>query len=645
MDPRKAIWLLLLLILSPVMWGQYYSSVSKKAIKRFEEARDCLNRRDLACAEEALLKSIKADDQFIEAYQLLAQLSYDRGHMDQAIGYYARTLEIDPEGNPEGYRLLAGLRLMNGDYAEAMRLAEQYLSFSPEKIKNEAGAESILKSCLFAMEAMENPVPFEPVNLGPAVNSHYNEYWPALSVDEQMLMFTVMLPGSLPAAEGQGNLQEDFYYATWKDDSWRPRINAGSPLNTDDNEGAQSLTADGKTLWFTACNRRDGQGMCDLYFSTWKDGSWSRPVNAGSPINSIYSEKHPAISADGRRLYFTSNRPGGKGSYDLWVTMRRGEGWSDPVNLGDSVNTSGLEQSPFIHPDQRSLYFASNGWPGMGQGDLYLSRQKEGGQWSTPENLGYPINTHHDDMGLSLNARGDRAYFASDRGTGTDTDIYTFDMPEATRPVPVSYMQGRVYNSRTMRGIRAVIQLIDLDSGEAVMEMQSHAGEGDYLLALPSDRDYALNVSADGFLFYSEHFTFSGQHSLKKPFQRDVPLEAIRVGGTVVLHNVFYATGSYELEEESRAELNRIYDFLVDNPAIGVEISGHTDNTGTPEHNQNLSEQRARRVVDYLLQRGIKPSRMTAAGYGEEQAVADNDTEEGRALNRRTELKVIAINE
>jgi outer membrane protein OmpA-like peptidoglycan-associated protein len=196
-----------------------------------------------------------------------------------------------------------------------------------------------------------------------------------------------------------------------------------------------------------------------------------------------------------------------------------------------------------------------------------------------------------------------------------------------------------------MRGIRAVLQLIDLDTEEALMELESFAGEGDYLLSLPADRDYALNVSADGYLFYSEHFTFTGQHSLAEPFQRDVPLEAIRVGSVVVLHNVFYATGSFELVEASRAELNKVFDFLQKNPEIGVEISGHTDNTGTTGHNQILSEQRALSVVDYLEQRGIETGRMKASGYGEEQPLADNGTEEGRARNRRTELKIIAIDE
>ena len=645
MNSRTGIWLLFLLALTPGLLGQYYSSGSKKAIKRFEEARLCYESGDQACVEEALLKAIKADDQFIEAYQLLAQSCYDQGRQEEAIFYYARTLEIDPEGNPEGYRLLAGLKLMTGDYQGAMQLAERYLSFPPEKVKYPAGGESIREKCLFALEAIKNPVPFEPENLGDAVNSEYSEYWPALSVDEQILMFTVMLPGKAQTGETAVQLQEDFYYSTRRDGSWEPRKNAGAPLNTTDKEGAQSMTADGRTLWFTACNRRSGQGMCDLYYSTWDGDRWSSPKNAGSPLNSRYSEKHPAISADGRILYFTSNRPGGLGSYDIWMSIRSGDSWSEPVNLGDSVNTSGLEQSPFIHPDQQSLYFSSTGWPGMGQGDLFLTRMKENLKWTTPENLGYPINTHDDDMGLTLNASGNRAYFASNRGEGTDTDIYAFDMPESLRPVPVSYMKGRVYDSRSMRGLKAVLQLIDLETAETLMELESHAGEGDYLISLPQDRDYALNVSADGYLFYSEHFTFTGIHSQAEPLRRDVPLEQVRIGSAVVLQNIFYATESYELAEVSRTELKRVYDFLVLNQAIGVEISGHTDNTGSPEHNQSLSEKRAQSVVDYLVNKGIDRKRLKASGYGETRAVADNETEEGRAMNRRTELKITSIDE
>ncbi len=645
MDFRRSIWLIIIVALAPGLFGQYYSSGSKKAIKRFEEARSCFELRDDACVEEALLKAIEADDQFLEAYQLLAQVCYDQGRLEEAIVHYTVTLEIDPHGNPEGYRLLAGLKLMTGDYEGAQQLVDSYLAFPPHEVKNRNAGESIREKCIFAMEAIKNPVPFQPENLGDAVNSEYSEYWPALSVDEKILMFTVMLPGETHTGGDPLYLQEDFFFSTRVKESWEPRENAGAPLNTPDNEGAHSMTADGRTLWFTACNRRSGQGMCDLYYTTLKDGRWSSPRNAGNPVNSRYSEKHPAISADGRVLYFTSNRPGGSGSYDIWMSEKIGDSWSDPVNLGDSVNTTGLEQSPFIHPDQQSLYFSSTGWPGMGQGDLFLTRLNRTSGWTTPENLGYPINTYDNDIGLTLNARGNRAYFASNRGEGTDTDIYAFEMPEEVRPVAVSYMKGRVYDSRNMRGLKAVLQLIDLETEEAVMELESYPGEGDYLISLPTDRDYALNVSADGYLFYSDHFTFTGLHSQAKPLHRDVPLEPVRVGSVVVLQNIFYATGSFELEPASRSELNRMYDFLLLNPAIGVEISGHTDNIGTPGHNQELSEQRAKSVVGYLVNKGIDKRRMKAAGYGEINPVADNENEEGRARNRRTELKIVAIDE
>jgi outer membrane protein OmpA-like peptidoglycan-associated protein len=385
--------------------------------------------------------------------------------------------------------------------------------------------------------------------------------------------------------------------------------------------------------------------MCDLYYSTWQDGKWSVPVNPGAPLNSAYSEKHPAISADGRRLFFSSNRPGGSGSYDIWMSEKTGDRWGLPINLGDSINSPGLEQSPFIHPDQQTLYFSSDGWPGMGQGDLFFSRYRQGHGWSEPENLGYPINTHNDEIGLSVNAQGNRAYFASDRETGTDTDIFSFHMPAAARPVPVSYMSGRVYDSRNLKGLKAVMQLIDLENGQTVMELESHAGEGDYLISLPTDRDYALNVSAEGYLFYSEHFAFSGQYSQTEPQLRDVPLDRIDVGSVVILHNVFYATGSWELKAESRAELDKVRKFLSDNPGIKVEIGGHTDDVGSPEDNQLLSERRAQSVVDYLKDLGVEEQSMQAAGYGESQPVDISTSEEARAKNRRTELKITRVDE
>ncbi len=638
----KKLWFITIILVASVnVWGQAYRTSSKKAIKQFEEARACYERMDHACVEEALLKAIKADPEFVEAYRLMAQLKFDTREIEQAIEYFATALELDPEGNPDGYRLMAGLNIRIGNYLKTLEYVDKFLSFPPQEVRNREEGVLLREKCLFALKALENPVPFEPENLGDAINSEYSEYWPSLSVDEQKLMFTVMLPldsdeGTLPL-----RMQEDFFFSILTENQWELRKNAGNPLNTLDNEGAHTMTADGRNLYFTACNRRDGKGMCDLYHSIWKDGNWSTPTNLGSPVNSRYSEKHPSISADGRRLYFSSTRPGGLGSYDIWMSVKIGESWSEPVNLGDSVNTSGLEQSPFIHPDQQSLYFSSTGWPGMGQGDLFLTKHLASGEWSHSINLGYPINTHNDEMGLTVNARGNRAYFASDRGEGTDTDLFTFELPLEIRPVLVSYMKGRVYDSRNMKGLEAVMQLIDLETEEAVMELESQDGNGNYLISLPSDRDYALNVAREGYLFYSEHFTFSGIHSAIDPQPRDIPLERIIAGSTVILHNVFFETESFVLQNESLAELNKVYEFLEQNPAIQAEISGHTDDTGSPQHNMELSEQRAEAVVDYLVNKGIGRERLLSVGYGEEVPLAENNSEEGRGLNRRTELKIV----
>ena len=633
---------ILLLCLFPVSTlAQGYSSGSKKAIKQFEEALGYYRNSDFEASEQSLLKAVRTDDQFIEAYHLLSQICFDSRRIEEAITHYSRSLEIDPEGNPDGYRLLAGLYFQVGEYARCREAAEKFLSYPPGQVRSREAGEKLVESCRFAIRAMENPVPFHPVNLGDSVNSIHSEYWPSLSVDEELLMFTVLLPVTRQEGVDPSHFQEDFYFTRRSGEGWGGRKNAGPPLNTPDNEGAQTMTADGKILYFTACNRRDGQGQCDLYSSVLENGKWSTPRNLGTPVNSRYSEKHPTISADGRLLIFTSNRPGGKGSYDIWMSVRSGDTWSPPVNLGDSVNTSGMEQSPFLHPDQRSLYFSSTGWPGMGQGDLFFTRLDEA--WPRPVNLGYPINTHNDDIGLTVNARGNRAYYASDRERGTDTDIYTFELPEEVKPVLVSFLNGRVYDSRNMRGVASVIQLIDLETGEVVVETPSARGEGDYLVPLPTDRDYALNVSAEGYLFYSAHFSFTGTHSRKEPFRRDIPLDRIIVGSSVVLNNIFFETDSHALLSESMAELEKVATFLEGNPGLAIEIGGHTDNTGESGYNQELSERRAASVVEYLEGKGIPSTRMKSVGYGDRSPVGDNGTEEGRALNRRTEMKIAEI--
>jgi hypothetical protein len=418
--------------------------------------------------------------------------------------------------------------------------------------------------------------------------------------------------------------------------------NIGSPINTGENEGAQSISANGRFMVFTACNKTDAVGRCDLYFSKKVGDKWTYPRNMQPPVNSRYKETQPSLSADGRTLYFASDRPGGKGQLDVWVTSRDDNGnWSQPINLGDTINTRYHEMSPYVHQDNQTLYFASDGQIGLGGFDLFVSRRDNEGKWGTPQNLGYPINTNKDEFGLIVNAKGNKAYFSSDRDPAMGKDIYTFDLYNKIQPLEVSYMKGIVFDKETRKRLTAKFELIDLESGKMIYESFSDEETGEFLICLPTDKDYCLNVSKKGYLFFSENFALKGIFRKTEPFLKDVPMQSIKIGESIILKNIFFETDLYALKKESRIELDKVIEFLHDYPAIKIEISGHTDNVGSLDYNQTLSENRAKSVVDYLIKSSITKDRIKYKGYGFSQPVASNDTEEGKALNRRTELKII----
>jgi outer membrane protein OmpA-like peptidoglycan-associated protein len=620
-----------------------YTSTSKSAITSFEKALRFFDNHEDEAALKNLQKAIKSDDKFIEAYMMMAQIYKDRKEFPEAIRNFEKGLEIMPKFNPPGYLVLADVEMGQGLYADALVHALRFLELSDFKKISHDDALHFIENCRFALDKFNNPVPFQPVNLGDSINSIDNEYWPSLSLDESTLIFTVLEPSDPNLTAQKTSFQEDFYESFRKPDgSWSTRKNVGPPLNTNDNEGAQCISADGRFLYFTGCNREDGQGKCDIYFSENQNGKWSVPVNLGYPVNTAYSEKHPSISPDGRKLFFASDRPGGMGGLDIWMSKKESNGfWSFPENLGKNINTPGNELSPFIHPDNQSIYFSSEGHANMGKGDIFISRIDSNGKWMPPVNLGYPINTWNSEVGLIVNAAGNVAYYSSDRLKGKGLDIYEFPLYTDVRPVPVSYMKGRVYDSQTWKGVEAVIQLLDLKTGNLVVESSSLQGEGNFLISLPSGHNYALNISKPGYLFYSENFSFAETHNRTDPLLKDVPLCPAKIGEKVILKNIFFGFDSFELQPESQTEINKIIEFLNHNPNIRVEISGHTDNTGNSQYNQLLSEKRAKSVVDYLAGNGIQIARLTYKGYGSSLPIGTNDTEEGRAINRRTEMRIV----
>jgi outer membrane protein OmpA-like peptidoglycan-associated protein/tetratricopeptide (TPR) repeat protein len=623
--------------------GQQLHTESKKAIKFFKEALSEFQGRKDDNALVLLDKALKADDTFVEAYMMQAQIFKDRGEFERSISSFEKALSLDPDFNPEGYLVLANVQFNIGLYENAQANIQTFLDKGRFSQISKSEGMDFLEKTKFAIQAVNNPVPFNPENLGDSINSELNEYRPTLSLDKQRIIFTVMLPKDPSKPADMNNVQEDFFISDKNETGvWKKRESAGKPLNTDRNEGAQSLSADGRTLYFTACDRMEGFGRCDIYYSVLTAGRWSQAINLGSGVNSKYSDKHPSVSSDGRILYFASNRPGGYGGLDLWYSIKGKNGsWGMAVNMGSTINTPGNEQSPFIHPDNQSLYFASEGHENLGRGDVFISRRDSMGEWGKPQNLGYPINTYNDEIGLIVDPNGQKAYFSSNRNPEKGMDIFVFDLPEKSKPVPVSYMKGRVYDARTFKGIQAEFELIDLETGIIVMQARSNAFEGDFLVPLPTNKNYALNVSHPGYLFYSDYFEFIGIHKESDPYLKNVPLKPIRSGESIVLNNIFFEFDSYKLKEESKVELNKLLEFLNLNPDLKAEISGHTDNIGTDAYNQKLSRDRARSVVNHLISRGIDISRLSFEGYGSSKPLASNETEEGRAQNRRTEFKIM----
>ena len=368
------------------------------------------------------------------------------------------------------------------------------------------------------------------------------------------------------------------------------------------------------------------------------------PRHLGFKVNSPKWESQPSLSSNGLDLYFTSTRDGGYGGSDVWVSRFENGRFGEPVNLGPSINTAGNEESPFIHPDNQTLYFSSNGWPGFGEFDFFLSRRDAVGNWQKPENLGYPINSSETEKGLLVNRKGNTAYFSSnERSEGLGgVDIYQFEMPEKAKPQVLSYLKGIVTDAAGGKPLAALVQLFDIQTNTLVFESISDAFNGEFLTVLKPQMEYALNVGKESYLFHSENFNMK-TGSIEKPFVINIQLQKPEIGKIIELKNVFFETDKFELKKESRLELEKLTAFLKQNPNLKIEVSGHTDNTGNKQLNKTLSENRAKSVKDFLQTQGIEPSRMQYKGYGETQPKASNDSEEGKQQNRRTEIKIIGL--
>jgi outer membrane protein OmpA-like peptidoglycan-associated protein/outer membrane protein assembly factor BamD (BamD/ComL family) len=645
-----------------------YSTKNKKAIQLYEDAMRVevthydkrSGRVDYKAAINMLEQALKRDNNFIEAHELIAELYMGYKEYDKTIFHLNRSIELRAGNSTSAfaYFLLAKAYYQNGQYENALKSMEKYLNIGSSREKFTPEVKLFMESCEFAIYAKKNPVNFNPINLGPTVNTKHHEYFPTLTVDGKTLLFT----RRLPAPGTEHGEQEDFFVTHLVNGKWTEAEPMPSNINTPNNEGAPTFAPDGRTLVFVACvdaygsygANRSGKGSCDLFITKKVGTQWRNPVNLPGGVNTPNWETQPSLSSDGKTMYFIRGiqRRDGTKDQDIYRAFLQSDGsWSKAERLPDIINTPFREESVFIHPDGRTLYFSSEGHPGFGGLDIFMSTMDDNGNWSRPVNLGYPINTEYDENSLLVAANGELAFFASDRAGGFGgLDLYAFEMPEHIRPTKTLYMEGLVFDARTQRPIGGRFELIDLSNGKTIITADADKLTGEFLVSLPTKRDYAIFVSYPNYSDYSLNFSLKNQDD-NEPFKLNIPLEPVIENANVRLENVFFDLGKSTLRPESQIELNRLVDHLKQNSTMTIEIGGHTDSRGNAQENLVLSQSRAKAVMDYLISQGIAASRLTAKGYASSQPVftdeqiaamaSNQERERAHQLNRRTEYKII----
>lgn len=613
-----------------------YSTKSKKAIEQYEIGKNFLILRKYYDALPCFERAIEKDKQFVEAYIALAGcyriLRDDKKVKENLLIAFSIQPDI-PEATYE-YFSLASLLFREGDYKNTSFYIEKFFSFKPTDKRIIPFADKLRKSCAFAEIAMKTPLDFKPTALPAPVNQFRNQYFPSLTADGQYMLYTVR------NATGKFD-DEDLYFSEKTGSVWTEPQQVGNTINTKEYEGASSISGDGKTLVFTYGTRSE---PCDLYYSKKTGNEWSKPKSLGSNVNTKDWDSQPCLSADGRTLYFSSERKGGFGREDIWITrLDSNDVWTSPVNAGPQINTSDSEFTPFIHSNGTTLYFASKGWDGMGGSDLFMVEKLNETDWTIPKNLGYPINTFSDELGLCISSDFSVGYYSQDQSYALGkyaSSIFSFQVPESLKGTQKCvYVKGKVLNDATNQPLKAKIELINLQTGETEQDIISDEQTGAYLLVVPSSKNYGLFVSAVGFLYQSLNFnTEKEAFASRESF--DVRLKPIQKNTEVALRNLFFETKKYDLDTISTTELVKLVNLIKAN-GLKVEISGHTDNVGTPIDNQLLSQKRAQSVCNYLISKGIKKEMLIFKGYGEAKPIGDNASEEGRKTNRRIEIKIL----
>ncbi len=664
-------FLLFLLLINP-LWSQdnCVELKKKKSIKNFEEAMkfldyasDSRNPDNYYKEASTLLVEVKnTEEDFAGSYYYLGYINIKRAdyNLKTAEKYFLQSIDRCPDFNPYAYYYLGQIYYGRKEYESANKMMSSFVSYidrisSDEDINN---ANEIIKWSKRYEMFYENPVPFNP-KVVKGVSSAQDDYLAIISPDDKMALFTRRTFGVQPrdkAFSTEAQYIEKFMYSIRNESGeFDQAYPMPSPFNTYENEGGATLTINNKELFYTVCKYvgayKNSYYNCDLCYSKFEFGSWG-PIKVVDNINNENTwETQPSISSDGKTLYFISDREGGYGGYDIYKSVRNEYGeWSEPINLGPKINSPGDEKSPFIHTDSQTLYFSSSdrkdtksgklkeGHPGLGGYDIFYSRMNENGEWNTPKNIGYPINSEADDVGFFVSTDGKWGYFGSNKLNGIGGwDLYTFELYEEARPERVLFITGNVKDEAKSPDdyTRTKVEIRNVDT-KKITEIPVDEESGDYVAALVFKSDYVLTVKKPDYVYESKYIS-KEDSSLETFTQIDVEIEPIEVNKSYQLDDIYFATASAELTANSLRIIEQFAIFLIENPKVKVSIEGHTDNIGSAESNQILSEDRAKAVYDELINSyKISPSRLKYIGFGLSSPIASNNTESGRAKNRRT---------
>ena len=641
---------------------------SKKGKNNFEEALVFINKAmDPSCRTPdyllnqafPLIREVeKSDPGFAGTYfqlGILYTFRIEKRNLNSAKKYFEKCVEMCPDYNPDVYYHLSNIYYGEDNFEDAQINIEKYLAYGSELDNDEylIMAKMLKSDAQKKIELFGASVPFDPVVVS-GISSKYNEYLVNISPDNMIALYTRQqdIPKHATAYASEAGYAEKFFMSERGSDG---NFDSGKqmpyPFNVRQNEGGATLTIDNREMFYTVCELVDCPEKgpekyynCDIYFTQYEFGGWNdiKPVS-GNVNNNCSWESQPSIASDGKTLYFVSDRPGGFGGYDIYRSEKQEDNtWSAPVNLGKNINTPGDEKSPFIHTDSQTLYFSSDGRPGMGGMDIYFSKKQEDGTWLAPKNIGYPINTQYDELGFIVSTDGYYGYFASDRlGLGPGgIDFYSFELYEEARPEKILFVKGEVTDEQSDALIEARVEIKNMET-KVVHYVPVNRETGKYVAVLPFKNDYVLTVKNENYVYESMYISLEDS-VFEQPVTVDMELKPVEVGKSYKLNDIYYEYDSDRLTEHSLRVIEEFVEFLNENHGIKVAIHGHTDNIGGSEYNKELSERRAKSVYDYLISLGIQSSRMSYAGLGFDKPIASNETAEGRALNRRTEFVIIS---